>query len=132
MTALLLDTHALIWFAAGDALRMPVQTADLISDTSNEVFVSAASIWEIATKSRIGKLAGAEDIAARPMYYISELGMSGLPIQIDHAALAGSFDVAHRDPFDRMLAAQSRIEDLALVSIDAAMDGFGVNRMWVS
>jgi len=106
------------------------RSADLISDASREVFVSAASIWEIATKTRLGKLVGAEDIAARPEHYISELGMTGLPISIAHAALAGSFDAAHRDPFDRMLAAQSRIEDLAVISVDAVLDTFGVTRIW--
>ena len=131
MTALLLDTHALIWFAAGDRSRMPAATADLICDAANDVFVSAASIWEIATKTRLGKLTGAEDIAARPEYYISELGMTGMPISIAHAALAGSFDGAHRDPFDRMLAAQGKIEGLAIVSVDPALDAFEAKRLWI-
>ena len=130
MAGLLLDTHALIWFALGDATRMPQATAELIQDPQNDVFVSAASFWEIATKSRLGKLAGVEDITARPSYYVSELAMVGLPITLDHASRAGLFEAEHRDPFDRMLAAQSQLEDLALVSVDDALDTFGVQRLW--
>jgi len=130
MTGLLLDTHALIWFATGDARNMPIATANLITDTDQDVYVSAASIWEIATKSRLGKLQGVSDIAARPAFYLSELAMRALPISADHAGKAGLFDVAHRDPFDRMLAAQSLIEDLRLVSVDTALDAFGINRVW--
>ncbi|MEL6519409.1 MAG: type II toxin-antitoxin system VapC family toxin [Pseudomonadota bacterium] len=130
MNGLLLDTHALLWFAAGDRARMPADVAALIADPEHDVYVSAASIWEIATKVRLGKLTGAEDIAARPHYYISELGLAGLSITIDHAGRAGLYDVAHRDPFDRMLAAQSEIEGLALVSVDTALDAFGIQRVW--
>ncbi len=130
MTALLLDTHALIWFAAGDTDRMPETVAKMIATAENDVYVSAASIWEIATKSRLGKLTGAYDIVRRPEHYVSELGMTGLQISIAHAALAGSFDAAHRDPFDRMLAAQGRLENLTIVSVDTALDAFDVKRVW--
>ncbi|MEM1302792.1 MAG: type II toxin-antitoxin system VapC family toxin [Pseudomonadota bacterium] len=130
MSGLLLDTHALIWFATGDTRHMPRATADLITNPANQVYVSAASIWEIATKSRLGKLQGVSDIAARPAYYLSELAMQALPISVDHAGRAGSFDVAHRDPFDRMLAAQSSAEGLALVSMDKTIDAFGISRLW--
>lgn len=130
MAGLLLDTHALIWFALGDTTRMPQATAKLIQDPRNEVFVSAASVWEIATKSRLGKLTGVEDIVERPSYYVSELAMVGLPITLDHAGRAGLFEAEHRDPFDRILAAQSQLEDLALVSVDDALDTFGVQRLW--
>ena len=130
MAGLLLDTHTLIWFALGDATQMPQATAELIQDPQNNVFVSAASVWEIATKSRLGKLAGVEDIAARPSYYVSELAMAGLPITLAHASRAGLFAAELRDPFDRILAAQSQLEDLALVSVDDALDTFGVQRLW--
>ena len=130
LTGLLLDTHALIWFATGDSVRMPAAVVTLISDPANAVFVSAASVWEIATKNRLGKLSGVEDILRQPAQFSSELGMTGLPIGIEHAARAGSFDVAHRDPFDRMLAAQAELQGLAIVSIDAALDVFGVDRLW--
>ncbi len=130
MTGLLLDTHALIWFALGDTKHMPVATVDLIANPSRDVYVSSASIWEIATKSRLGKLLGVDDIVKRPNYYISELSMMTLPISVKHASKAGSFDNPHRDPFDRMLAAQSLIENLGLVSVDDAFDVFDVQRIW--
>lgn len=130
MTAVLLDTHALIWFAAGNTERMPQATAELIADPAHEVVVSAASIWEISTKTRFGKLHGAQDIAARPEHYISGLGMTGLSIRFDHAARAALFEAPHSDPFDRMLAAQSQIETLPLVSLDDALDQFGIERIW--
>ena len=81
----------MIWFAPGDATQMPPATANLIQDLQIDVFVSAASVWEIATKSRMGKLTGVEDIAARPSYYVSELTMVGLPITLDHASPADLF-----------------------------------------
>ena len=130
MSALLLDTHALIWFAAGDSTRMPTPVADLIAAVDRDVFVSAASIWEIATKVRIGKMPAAADLAARPRHYMATLGMHGLDINPDHAQRAGGYDVAHRDPFDRMLAAQSEIEGMPLVSVDAVLDEFGIERLW--
>lgn len=130
MSALLLDTHALIWFAAGDSQRMPPPVADLIAATDREVFVSAASIWEIATKVRLGKMPAAADLAARPRHYLATLGMVSLDISPDHAQRAGGYDVAHRDPFDRMLAAQSEIEKMPLVSVDPALDIFGIDRVW--
>lgn len=130
MSGFLLDTHALIWFATGNLQRMPQATADLIADASNDVFVSAATIWEISTKSRLGKLQGLEDIAVRPNHYLAELSMVALPITLEHAGKAGAFDVDHRDPFDRMLAAQSLIEELNLISVDQAIDAFGVQRVW--
>ena len=92
--------------------------------------MSAASVWKIATKSRLGELADVEDIAACPSYYVSELAMVGLPITLDHASRAGLFEAEHRDRFDRILAAQSQLEDLALVSVDDAFDTFGVQRLW--
>ena len=86
---------------------MPQVTAKLIQDPRNDVFVSAASVWEIATKSRLGKLTGVEDIVERPSYYVSELAMVGLPTTLDHASRAGLIEAEHRDPFDRILAAQN-------------------------
>ncbi len=131
MSALLLDTHALIWFAAGDSSRMPVAVADLIASPDQEVLVSAASIWEIATKVRLGKMPAAADLAARPRHYIATLGMKGLDISPGHAQRAGSYEADHRDPFDRMLAAQSELEGVTLISVDTALDAFGIDRLWL-
>lgn len=130
MTGLLLDTDAVVWFATGDAGRMPEAIAAMLSDPERDVAVSAASIWKLATKERIGKLSGVGFLLRDPARSLSRLGMRSLPITIDHAGLAGRYGVAHRDPFDRMLAAQAEIEGLALVSTGPALDAFGIERVW--
>lgn len=126
---LLLDTHALIWWLAGDdALGRKAQAA--IADESNTVFVSAASAMEVATKFRIGKLPGAALLAQDFEKVIASQGFTELPISIHHARLAGEMPIPHKDPFDRLLIAQARGEDMVLVSNEALFDGFGVRRVW--
>ena len=129
MARLLLDTPALLWFAAGDrALSRRARAA--IEDSDNDVLVSAASAWEIATKHRLGKLGGAGPLAADFERTVAALSFTPLDIAARHAAAAGAFTAAHRDPFDRVLAAQALIEGLAIISSDAALDLFGVARVW--
>jgi PIN domain nuclease of toxin-antitoxin system len=126
---LLLDTHALIWWFAGDpALSNDAQAA--ISDPANEVFVSAASAWEIATKFRIGRLPDAAVLAADLRAMIRSQGFLELPITLQHGQAAGSLPGPHRDPFDRMLISQARLSDFALVSNEAVFDRYGVRRLW--
>lgn len=126
---LLLDTHALLWWLDGDQrLSVPAQSA--IGDVKNQVFVSAASAWEVATKVRIGKLPGAVEVADRFGEIIADQQFIALSIAIEHARRAGLLAGEHRDPFDRMLIAQSRIEGLALVSNETLFDTFGVERLW--
>ena len=91
--------------------------------------MSAASAWEIATKQRLGKLAGTEtmtDIGRG----IADQGFEGLPIGVADAERAGRLPGPHRDPFDRMLIAQALTRDLTIVSIDTAFDRYGVRRLW--
>lgn len=126
---LLLDTHALIWWLAGDeALSRRVRGA--IADEVNEIAVSAASAMEIATKFRIGKLTGAALLAQSFEEIIAEQGFGVLPISVHHARLAGEMNIAHKDPFDRLLIAQAQVEDMVLVSNEAMFDGFAVKRLW--
>lgn len=126
---LLLDTHALLWWLDGDR-RLPKRARSLISDEANVIFVSAASAWEISTKARLGKLPGAVDVAADLAGIITGQAFTPLDITILHAQRAGRLPGDHRDPFDRMLAAQAQIEDLPIVSNDAAFTGFSVERVW--
>jgi PIN domain nuclease of toxin-antitoxin system len=126
---LILDTHAFLWRATASP-RLSRTADDAISLATNEVFVSAASAWEISTKHRIGKLPAGEAILARLSETIRELRLTELPISIAHGRLAGSFEMEHRDPFDRMLAAQAAIEGAALVTLDAAFAGFPVSTLW--
>jgi PIN domain nuclease of toxin-antitoxin system len=126
---LLLDTHAFLWWLAGDeALSTAARTA--IADENNEVFVSAASAWEIATKHRIGKLPGAAAIIADLEAAIAEQGFVALPISILHGQAAGVLPGPHRDPFDRMLIAQAMLDRCLLVSNELIFDAYGVGRCW--
>ena len=126
---LLLDTHALLWWWKDDP-RLSKRAAKAIADEANIVLVSAASAWEIATKHRIGKLPGAESAVRDFNELIVVDGFGHLAVSYQHAIKAGGFDIAHRDPFDRMLAAQSIIEGAALVTDDAAMKLFCVKCFW--
>lgn len=126
---LLLDTHALIWWLAGDdSLGKDAKSA--VADEANTVFVSAASAMEVATKYRIGKLPSAALLAQDFENVIASQGFTELPISIHHARLAGEMPIPHKDPFDRLLIAQARVEDMVLVSNEALFDGFGVRRVW--
>ncbi|MFC3173001.1 type II toxin-antitoxin system VapC family toxin [Novosphingobium bradum] len=126
---LLLDTHALIWWLAGDAALSP-RAREAIADEANPVLVSAASAMEVATKHRIGKLPGAALLARDFESIIAQQGFAELPITVHHARLAGGMAVPHKDPFDRLLIAQAQAEDMVLVSNEALFDGFAVKRLW--
>ena len=126
---LLLDTHALIWWLAGDdALSSTARSA--IADPANDVFVSAASAWEIATKHRIGKLPQAALLAADVAGFVTAEGFNELPVSIRHGQLAGSLPRFHKDPFDRMLIAQAVAADMTIVSNEALFGAYGVARLW--
>ncbi len=107
---------------------MPAREA--IADQQTVVLVSAASTWEIATKVRIGKLAGAIHVIEHLPEILDSQDFCHLPVSVDHARRAGLMPGAHRDPFDRMLIAQAQIEGLTLVSNEALFDTFGVARLW--
>ena len=125
----LLDTHALLWWLAGDAKLSP-RAKRSIADQRHEIFVSAASAWEVATKHRIGKLPGAGPLAVDFARVIRSQGFTALPISIEQAQVAGELPGDHRDPFDRMLIAQAREERLALVSSETLFDDYGITRIW--
>lgn len=126
---LLLDTHALIWWLAGNPSLSGAAKA-AIAEEDNEVLVSAASAMEIGTKFRLGKLPDAAPLATNFIEYIEEQNFQELPIAISHAILAGNLQIAHKDPFDRLLIAQSLGEGIPLVSNEGIFDGFGVTRLW--
>ena len=126
---LLLDTHALIWWLAGDDALSPRARAAIV-DEANPVAVSAASAREVATKHRLGKLPDAALLARDFEAIVAAQGFAELPISTRHARLAGAMTIPHKDPFDRFLIAQSQAEDMVLVSNEALFDGFGVARLW--
>jgi len=123
---LLLDTHALLWWANGDK-SLSRKVRRLIEDDSTHVFVSAATAWEISTKVRLGKLVwSSSSIEA----YCSSQRFDLLPVSFAHAERAGSWPQSHGDPFDRMLAAQSDIDRLPLATNDRAISVFGIETIW--
>lgn len=126
---LLLDTHALLWWLAGDeALSNTAREA--ISDPGNDVFVSAASAWEIATKYRLGKLPDAAAIAADIAGAVASQDFTELPINIRDGQIAGGLPAIHKDPFDRMLIAQAITADMVIVSNEALFNAYAVARLW--
>ena len=124
----LLDTHIFLWWLAGDR-KLGRRVRTILEDESTIVLVSAASAWEIATKVRIGKLPDAEVVAGDISAAIVGQGFEELPISVVHAQRAGSLPGDHRDPFDRMLAAQAQIEGVPILSVDTAFDALGVPRI---
>lgn len=125
----LLDTHALLWWLYDDR-RLSKRARALLRDPQQRIIVSSASAWEIATKHRLGRLDAAAPLVNDFSGYVSKAGFSELAIRSEHAIAAGAWQVHHRDPFDRMLAAQSRIEQVRLITRDAAFEEFGVETLW--
>lgn len=126
---LLLDTHAFLWWLAGDeALSAAARAA--IGDEDNAVFVSAVSAWEITTKHRLGKLPGVATIVADLDAAIAAQSFIALPISVRHGQTGGALPGPHRDPVDRMLIAQAVVDRLVLISNERAFDAYGVDRLW--
>jgi PIN domain nuclease of toxin-antitoxin system len=127
---LLLDTHTFLWWLAGNE-ALPVTARAAIADEDNDVFVSAASAWEITTKHRLGKLPGVAAIIDDLDAAIVNQSFIGLPISIRHGQVGGALPAGpHRDPFDRMLIAQAMVDSLVLVSNEQIFDAYGVGRLW--
>ncbi len=125
----LLDTHTLLWcFNASPSLSSRARR--LIEDGRNEILVSAASAWEIATKVRLGKLPTGEELVSDLGRYLDQLGFEALPISLAHAVRAGRLPGDHRDPFDRMLISQAQAESLPIISNDRIFDEYRVERIW--
>lgn len=126
---LLLDTHVLLW-AAYDPGRLSARAADAIRAGRNEIVVSAVSAMEIAIKHRIAKLAYPASLARSFVAEAQARGFGLLPIECEHAQRAGGLAGDHRDPWDRLLAAQAQIEGLTLVTNDAKLAAFRVETLW--
>ena len=126
---LLLDTHTFIWWFAGNA-RLSASARQAIADEDNDVLISAASVWEIATKYRARRLPDAEGLAEDITGHIDAENFEGLPITVEDAARAGALQGALRDPFDRMLITQALGRNLVLISIETLFDQYGVRRLW--
>jgi PIN domain nuclease of toxin-antitoxin system len=125
----LLDTHTLVWATTSPA-RLSRRASAILADQRNAILVSAASAWEIATKVRLGKLRGAEELERDFLVTMEGAGYTLLPIDAESALRAGRFTAPHGDPFDRMIAAQAITSDIPVLSTDTNLDAFGVRRLW--
>ena len=125
----LLDTHTFLWWNTNDRRLSPAARA-FITDGRNQVFLGAASAWEIAIKVARGRL----DLPSTPDQYVAERlrsnGFSPLPVQISHALEVYRLPLHHNDPFDRLLVAQSRLEKLPLLSGDEEISRYGIALIW--
>ena len=127
--SLLLDTHALLWWLA-EPEKLSALAMAAINDPAATIFVSAASGWELATKGRLGELPGAEQLLQDLPSLLQQQGFQPLAVQLHHGVRAGGYSQAHRDPFDRLLAAQAELEGLPLVSLDPALATFPCRLLW--
>ena len=121
---LLLDTHLLLWAAASSA-RLPREARELLQDDTNDVYYSAASIWEIAIKSSLRRKDFRIDLT-QLLGVLPEMGLIELPVTAAHATRVTELPLIHRDPFDRLLIAQSVAEPLTLLTNDALLDRYRV------
>lgn len=126
---LLLDTHALLWTLANNP-KLSVTARAAIADPAAELLISSVSAFEITTKHRLGKLPEFATVARDFPAILADLEYSSVSVRMAHAALAGALDHPHKDPFDRLLIAQARIERVPIVSNEKLFDDFGVERIW--
>lgn len=129
MMQVLLDTHALLFWLFDDP-RMSDVARSVVADPDTAVFVSAASSFEIHTKQRLGKLTIADALVSDFSGWVRKAGFRELPMTSAHASQAGNWPHPHRDPFDRILAAQASLEHMPLVTRDEALGSFGVPLVW--
>ena len=126
---LLLDTHAFLWFLSDDA-QLSDQARKFIEDGANEILLSMASLGEMAIKISLGKLTigGSFDAFIPEQLALNSIGL--LAISLAHTAAIATLPFHHRDPFDRLLVAQSLVDSVPIVSRDGVFDAYGVTRMW--
>jgi PIN domain nuclease of toxin-antitoxin system len=125
LTALLLDTHALLWWR-GSHRRLSVRAHEAIENPDVPVFFSSASIWEIAIKRAKGRLDAPGDL----MESMESRGFIELPVRSRHAIIAGALPAHHRDPFDRMIVAQAQSEGYTIVTHDPRIAAYDVPVLW--
>ncbi len=125
----LLDTHAFLWWALDDS-RLSERAREIIGEGENDVLFSVASGWEIAIKSRLGRLRVPDDFERFMTDQLQLNDFRVLPVELAHALHVRSLPDHHRDPFDRMLVAQSRIEGLPIVGRDKRLEPYGVELLW--
>lgn len=127
----LLDTHTLSW-AISDPTHLSSRGIGLLENLQNQLVVSVVSLWEMSIKHKLGKWPEVAPFMDEQLYgqFLEQLGAEELPINGRHARLAGQFDMEHKDPFDRLLAAQAMLEGIPILSKDVMLDQFPITRVW--
>ncbi len=126
---LLLDTHTFLWFL-DDSPHLSHYARKLIEDGANDVFLSAGGLWEMAIKVSLGKLSLAQPFETLIPAQLALNSIQVLGISVAHTAHIAILPFHHRDPFDRLFIAQALVEGMPIVSVDAALDAYGVTRLW--
>jgi PIN domain nuclease of toxin-antitoxin system len=126
---ILFDSHALVWFLDGDS-RLSRRALSALNAPDAALVVSAVSAWELANKVRLGKWPEVANFAQLFVETVTAQGYELLAITAHHARLAGFLPGTHRDPFDRMLAAQAQLENIPLVTADPVFTAFGTRVIW--
>lgn len=126
---LLLDTHSFLWFIGGDE-HLSLTARALIEDATNDVFLSVASLWEMAIKISLGRLQLAQPFETFIPQQMSLNRVGVLGITISHIAKVATLPFHHRDPFDRLLIAQALVEQMPIVGRDPEFDAYGITRLW--
>lgn len=126
---LLLDTHSFLWFINGDK-RLSTTAQEIISDIDNGVLLSVASVWEIAIKVSLGKLLFEEPFENLIPEQLAENSIDLLPIHLDDLSLVAQLPFHHRDPFDRLIIAQSITNKIPIVGKDPAFNSYAITRIW--
>ncbi|MDX2029297.1 MAG: type II toxin-antitoxin system VapC family toxin [Blastocatellia bacterium] len=130
---LLLDTHTFLWFAdEQQSANLPEPTKDLLIDGRNALFISPASVWEMAIKVSIGKLKLTEPATRLVEFHLANNSIRLLPVRLSHYSCIETLPLHHRDPFDRLLVSHALIDGLPIVSIDNAFDQYGIERVWLA
>lgn len=126
----LLDTHVVLWWASSGGSKVSPRARELIEDGSTVALVSAAALYEIAIKARIGRL----ELPAEPEVYLPQLlrrhAFGVLPVEESHALRAGALPLIHRDPWDRLLIAQAQVESIPIITADPAIGQYDVDVIW--
>lgn len=129
----LLDTHTFLWWITDDP-RLSSRARDLIADSANDVYLSAVSGWELAIKAQLGKLRLPENMRQSiSQFVMTQLALNGirvLPVHMHHTLHVYTLPLHHRDPFDRLLIAQSQLEDLPIVTADISLNAYKVDLIW--
>lgn len=127
---LLLDTHTYLWWALGDSKRVSMRARKAVEARAAVIHVSAVSVYEMAYKHRTGQLSKVGPLLMRLDDDMHKRGFLPLPVSLEHGRRAGELADEHGDPFDRLLAAQAIVEDMAIVSNDEKLSALGAKRVW--